>query len=46
MTKREFLDKLKKALVNDLSGSVIQENVSYYNDYIRKKCGKDAESLM
>ena len=34
MTKREFLDKLKKALVNDLSGSVIQENVNYYNDYI------------
>ena len=37
MTKREFLDKLKKALVNDLSGSVIQENVNYYNDYITEE---------
>ena len=34
MTKREFLDKLKHALANDLSGSVIQDNVNYYNDYI------------
>lgn len=34
MTKREFLDKLKAALGNDLSGAVIQENVDYYNEYI------------
>jgi len=34
MTKREFLDKLKKALANDLSGNVIRDNVDYYNDYI------------
>ena len=27
MTKREFLDKLKKALANDLSGNVIRDNV-------------------
>ena len=40
MTKREFLDKLKKALVNDLSGSVIQENVNYYNDYITEEVRK------
>ena len=31
MTKREFLDKLKKALANDLSGNVIRDNVDYYN---------------
>ena len=36
----EFLDKLKKALVNDLSGSVIQENVNYYNDYITEEVRK------
>ena len=30
MTKREFLDKLKKALVNDLSGSVIQQKTAMY----------------
>ena len=34
MTKREFLDKLKKALANDLSGNVIRDNVDYFNDYI------------
>ena len=37
MTKREFLDKLKKALANDLSGNVIRDNVDYYNDYIKDK---------
>ena len=40
MTKREFLDKLKKALSNDLSGTVIQDNVSYYNDYITEEVRK------
>ncbi len=48
MTKREFLDKLKKALANDLSGNVIRENVNYYNDYIteevRKGC-KESEVI-
>ena len=40
MTKREFLDKLKKALANDLSGNVIQDNVDYYNDYITEEVRK------
>ena len=40
MTKREFLDKLKHALANDLSGSVIQDNVNYYNDYITDEVRK------
>ncbi len=40
MTKREFLDKLKKALSNDLSGAVIQDNVNYYNDYITEEVRK------
>lgn len=34
MTKREFLDRLRAALGNDLSGAVVQENVDYYNEYI------------
>ena len=37
MTKRGFLDKLKKALANDLSGNVIRDNVDYYNDYITEE---------
>lgn len=40
MTKREFLDKLRKALENDLAGSVVQENVNYYNDYINEEMRK------
>lgn len=40
MTKREFLDKLRKALENDLTGSVVQENVNYYNDYINEEVRK------
>ena len=40
MTKNEFLDKLKKALGNDLNGSIIQENVTYYNDYINEEVRK------
>lgn len=34
MTRNEFLQKLREALSNDLTGSVIQENVDYYNQYI------------
>lgn len=34
MTKKEFLDKLKSALGNDLNSAKVQENVSYYNEYI------------
>lgn len=34
MTKYEFIDKLKKALENDLNTSSIQGHVNYYNDYI------------
>lgn len=34
MTKREFLDKLKSALGNDMNSSAVQENIAYYNEYI------------
>ena len=34
MTKNEFLEKLRTALANDLSGPVIKEQVEYYRQYI------------
>ena len=34
MTKQEFLEKLRAALGNDLSGAVVSENVNYYKQYI------------
>lgn len=34
MTKREFLERLKSALGNDLNSAKVQENVAYYNEYI------------
>ncbi|MCI8797754.1 MAG: DUF1700 domain-containing protein [Dorea sp.] len=34
MTKYEFLEKMRHALANDLSGPVVQENVNYYDNYI------------
>ncbi len=40
MTRREFLDGLRTALGNDLSGPVIQENVDYYNGYISDEVRK------
>ena len=40
MSKREFLDKLRKALENDLSGPVVQENVNYYSNYINEEVQK------
>lgn len=45
MTKREFLDKLKKALANDLSGNVIRDNVDYYNDYITEEVRKGRKEV-
>lgn len=40
MTKSEFLEKLRAALGNDLSGAIIQENVNYYSSYISEETGK------
>ena len=40
MTKIVFLDKLKKALGNDLPGAVVQEHVNYYHNYINEEIGK------
>ncbi len=40
MTRQEFLERLRSALGNDLNGPIIQENVDYYNNYIRDETGK------
>lgn len=40
MTKSEFLEKLESALGNDLSGSIIQENINYYSQYISDEVNK------
>lgn len=48
MTKVEFLAKLRQALGNDLTGSVIEENVNYYDQYIRDEVssGKSEEEVI
>ena len=40
MTKQEFLEKLRAALGNDLSGAVVSENVNYYKHYITDEVAK------
>lgn len=40
MSKDEFLEKLRKALGNDLAGSIVQENVDYYRQYISDEVTK------
>lgn len=40
MTKYEFLEKMRHALANDLGGSVIQDNINYYDCYISDEMRK------
>lgn len=40
MTRIEFLQQLRQALENDLKGSVVQENVDYYSQYIGEEINK------
>ena len=35
MRKTEFLQELREALDGEVSASVIQSNISYYDQYIR-----------
>lgn len=48
MTRNEFLQQLRKALENDLSGNVIQDNVDYYSNYISDEVrnGKSEEEVL
>ena len=40
MTRREFIEKLKAALEQDLSPGEVQEQAAFYNDYIRDEVQK------
>ncbi len=40
MNKIEFLERLRKALGNDLSAAIVQEHVNYYNQYISDEVAK------
>ena len=40
MTKREFLEKLRAALAEDLSGAAVQEQVAFYRQYIEDEVRK------
>ncbi len=40
MKRLEFLQKLKEALSGQIPPAVVQENLNYYDDYIRAECGK------
>ena len=48
MNRSEFLEKLRNALENDLSGPQIQENIAYYDEYIRNeiKNGKTEQEVL
>lgn len=40
MNRNEFLNGLREALENDLSGQAVQENVAYYKRYIEEEVKK------
>lgn len=40
MNKREFLEKLRQALIGRVASSVVAENVKYYEDYINVEVRK------
>lgn len=48
MTKQEFLEKLRLALTGKVSGSVVSENLQYYEDYINTEIrkGKSEEEVL
>lgn len=48
MTRQEFLEQLRKALGSRVSSSVVNENISYYEEYIvtQVRAGKDEESVI
>lgn len=40
MDRQKFIQKLKEALENDLSGRIVQDNLNYYNQYITDEMKK------
>ena len=48
MNRSEFLNKLREALENDLNAQAVQENIEYYDSYIRSeiKNGRTEQEIM
>ena len=48
MTKNEFLDKLKMALTGKVSAALVEENMTYYGEYIDSqiRTGKSEKEVM
>ena len=48
MDRRQFLDELQRALSSDLAPRDIQENIDYYNNYIRSEIanGRTEEDVL
>ena len=48
MTKREFLDKMREALSNDLAEPAVRENMEYYDVYMTDEIerGRSEEELV
>ena len=44
MNRSEFLDKLREALENDLSGPVVRENIEYYDPISKARCEMERQS--
>lgn len=47
MTGQEFIERLRAALTGRVSASLVEENVTYYNDYIHSqmRMGRSEESV-
>ena len=48
MTKNEFLDKLRAALTGKVSAALVEENMTYYKEYIESqvRMGKSEQEVM
>ena len=48
MNRSEFLNKLREALENDLNAQAVQDNIEYYDSYIRSeiKNGRTEQEIL
>lgn len=46
MNKKEFLEDLRQSLEGEVSSSVIDQNIQYYNQYISSKTVDDEERII
>ena len=42
MSRQEFLQRLRDALTGEVQGNVIEENIRYYDEYIRTEASRGA----